>query len=110
MRVLQAEHGQKVEPNHIYVIPPGKYLTATDGHLSLTDLDNERGKRVAVDLFFRSLADSHGPHSAAVILSGADGDGALGIKRVKERGASPLPKTQRKPSILGCRELRLKRA
>src|SRR5205085_10540945 len=30
--------------------------------------------------------DTHGPHAAAVVLSGADGDGALGIKRIKERG------------------------
>ena len=44
------------------------------------------GKRVAVDLFFRSLADTHGPHAAAIVLSGADGDGAIGIKRIKERG------------------------
>lgn len=86
MTVLQAENGQRVEPNHVYVIPPGKYLTAVDGHLKLTDIEDAHGKRVAVDLFFRSLADSHGPHSAAIVLSGADGDGALGIKRVKERG------------------------
>src|SRR5205085_704762 len=32
------------------------------------------------------LADTHGPHAAAVILSGADGDGAIGVKRIKERG------------------------
>src|SRR5207253_893304 len=38
------------------------------------------------DLFFRTLADSRGPNAAAIILSGADGDGALGIKRIKERG------------------------
>ena len=46
----------------------------------------ERGRRVAVDLFFRTLADTHGPHAAAIVLSGADGDGAIGIKRIKERG------------------------
>jgi two-component system, chemotaxis family, CheB/CheR fusion protein len=86
MPVLQAENGQKVQPNHVYVIPPGKYLAAVDGHLKLTDLEKERGKRVAVDLFFRSLADSHGPHGAAIVLSGLDGDGALGVKRIKERG------------------------
>jgi two-component system CheB/CheR fusion protein len=78
MSVVQAENGQQVEPNHVYVIPPGKYLTAIDGHLKLTDMDDEHGRRVAVDLFFRSMADSLGPHSAAVVLSGADGDGALG--------------------------------
>ena len=46
----------------------------------------DRGRRVAVDLFFRTLADTHGPHAAAIVLSGADGDGAIGIKRIKERG------------------------
>lgn len=86
MRVIQVLDGQKTEPNHVYVIPPAKHLTAVDGHLRLADLDREFGKRVAVDLFFRSLADSHGPHAAAIVLSGADGDGAIGVKRIKERG------------------------
>lgn len=86
MPVVQAVDGQKVEPNHVYVIPPAKYLVTVNGHLKLTDLSVDRGKRVAVDLFFRSLADTHGPNAAAVVLSGADGDGALGIKRVKEHG------------------------
>jgi two-component system CheB/CheR fusion protein len=86
MRVVQAKDGQKVEADHVYVIPPGKHLTTVDGALRLTGIKSDRGKRVAVDLFFRSLADTHGPHAAAVVLSGADGDGALGIKRIKERG------------------------
>ena len=86
MPVVQAEDGQRAEPNHVYVIPPGKHLTTVNGHFRLVELKSEKGKRVAVDLFFRSLADTHGPHAAAVVLSGADGDGALGIKRIKERG------------------------
>lgn len=86
MRVRTAENGMEVEPNCVYVIPPGKHLTSVDGELQLSDLQHERGARVAVDFFFRSLADTHGPHAAAIVLSGADGDGALGIKRVKERG------------------------
>jgi two-component system CheB/CheR fusion protein len=86
MPVVQAEDGRKVEPDHVYVIPPGKFLATVNGHLRLFRLESERGKRVAVDLFFRSLADTHGPHAMAVVLSGADGDGALGVKRVKERG------------------------
>lgn len=86
MPVMQATNGMKVDSDHVYVIPQGKYLTAVNGHLKLTELENDLGKRVAVDLFFRSLADTHGPHASAIVLSGADGDGALGIKRVKERG------------------------
>jgi two-component system CheB/CheR fusion protein len=86
MKVVQAADGQAVEPNNVYVIPPGKSMATVNGHLRLSDVDNDHGKRLVVDLFFRSLADTHGPHAAAIILSGADGDGALGIKRIKERG------------------------
>lgn len=86
MPVTQAQDGEKVAVNRVYVIPPGKYLTVVNNHLRLRDLESERGRRVAIDLFFRSLADTHGPHAAAVVLSGADSDGALGIKRIKERG------------------------
>src|SRR6478609_3143701 len=86
MPVKAASDGDELEANRVYVIPPGKHLSAVDGCLALRDLEDERGKRVAVDLFFRSLADTHGPHAVAVVLSGADGDGAIGIKRIKERG------------------------
>ncbi len=81
MPVVQASDGEKVEANHVYVIPPGKFISMADGHLRLTPIEAERGKRIAVDLFFRTLADSHGPNASAIILSGA-----LGIKRIKERG------------------------
>lgn len=86
MPVAEAQSGQRVEANHVYVIPPGKHLTMADGHLRLLDLKSESGKRVAIDYFFRALADAHGPHSVAVILSGMDADGTVGIKRIKECG------------------------
>lgn len=86
MRVVQVLETERVEPNCVYVIPPGKALTSLDGMLRLSELPAERGRRVAVDLFFRTLAETHGPHSIAIVLSGADGDGAIGIKRIKERG------------------------
>ena len=86
MRVTHAHDGDQVEANCVYVIPPGRFLASVDGHLSLTKIEPERGKRMQVDVFFRTLADTHGPHSAAIVLSGADGDGAIGIKRIKERG------------------------
>ena len=53
---------------------------------NLSDLWPERGRRVAVDLFLRTLADAQGQNSIAIVLSGADADGAIGIKRIKENG------------------------
>ena len=86
MQVREAYDGIKVEPDCVYVIPPARHLSSIDGHLKLTELAPEHGRRIAVDLFFRSLADTHGPHATAIVLSGADSDGAIGIKRIKERG------------------------
>src|SRR5438105_3604164 len=87
MPVRQLTHRQRVERNHVYVIPPGKTIRALDGFLVLdTSKLSTRGQHVSVDLFFRTLADTYGPHSAAVVLSGADSDGAIGLKPIKERG------------------------
>ena len=86
MRVVQVSEAVRVGANCVYVIPPGKTLLMADGQLILNDLRHENGKRAAVDIFFRTLADTHGSRSAAIVLSGADGDGTIGIKRIKEKG------------------------
>jgi two-component system CheB/CheR fusion protein len=52
MVVVQVSEAVKVEPNCVYVIPPGKNLLMTDGQLVLNDLRHENGKRSAVDIFF----------------------------------------------------------
>ena len=106
MPVRQVRDRIKVEANCVYVIPPAKHLSMNDGHLHLSDLARARpGKHVAVDLFFRTLADSHGAHCAAIVLSGADGDGAIGIKRVKERGGLTVAQDPGRPSTTPCRAL-----
>ncbi|MEO6744188.1 MAG: CheR family methyltransferase [Caldimonas sp.] len=86
MPVIELDGEQPVKVNQIYVVPPGKALHASDGQVGAIDVRPNRGRHVVVDLFFRTLADSHGPHAAAVVMSGTDGDGAIGIKRIKERG------------------------
>lgn len=86
MNVVRVDAPVQVQADTVYVIAPGRALKAVGEQLEAADLLGERAGRVAVDIFFRSLADSHGAHAAAVVLSGADGDGAIGIKRIKERG------------------------
>jgi two-component system CheB/CheR fusion protein len=84
MNVVQVQGKTRVEPNNVYVIPPRKALRTMDGYLDLSELPNDpKHRHVAVDLFFRTLADTHGPHAIAVVLSGLDSDGAIGIKRIQ---------------------------
>ncbi len=86
MPVTQVNETVLIAPNHIYVIPPNKYLSMVDGSLHLSDFDEPRGRRAPIDLFFRTLAETHGRNAAAIVLSGSGADGANGGQRVKESG------------------------
>ena len=48
-----------------------------------------RERRAAIDVFFRSLAESHGD-GFAIVLSGGGSDGSLGARAVKETGGVVL--------------------
>ena len=83
MPVAQVSSRVRLEPRHVYVIPPNRQLLATDHHLATAEFDEPRWQRAPIDLFFRSLAAQRGD-DFAIILSGAGSDGSVGIKAVKE--------------------------
>ena len=85
MPVIQVgDHDKlKLEENHVYVIAPDCMLEITDTSIGASRFAQARGQRAAIDLFFRSLAASHGD-GFAVVLSGSGSDGALGARAVRE--------------------------
>ncbi|MBA1272284.1 CheR family methyltransferase [Stutzerimonas azotifigens] len=86
MPVSQVTKPVPIEPNHIYVIPPASDLLMNDGYLRLVEPTRERGPQVAIDLFFRTLADVHHTHAIGIVLSGTGSDGSVGLARIKEQG------------------------
>src|SRR5271166_857678 len=86
LTVQQAADGVPLEPEHIYLIPPGAYLSIRAGALRLSQPRERHGARLPFDFFLRSLADELGERAICVILSGTGGDGSLGLKAVKEKG------------------------
>jgi len=84
--VTQVTEAVEVEPNHVYVIPPTKYLMMLDGSIRLTEPERPRGVHTSIDLFFRTLAKAYGKDSIAILLSGTGADGTLGLCQVKEEG------------------------
>ena len=91
MPVIQvADHQQlALQPNHVYVIAPDRKLEITDSAVGASTFEQPRGQRAAIDLFFRSLAATHGD-GFAVVLSGSGGDGAVGAKAVNASGGVVL--------------------
>ncbi len=86
MPVTQVTEDQDIEPNHIYVIPPGCNLSAMDDHLRLSKIEENRESRAAIDHFFETLANAHAHHCIGIILSGTGADGSFGLRRIKEQG------------------------
>ncbi|MFP5439013.1 MAG: CheR family methyltransferase [Bacteroidia bacterium] len=72
-------------PNHIYIIPENKMLTAYDGKLRLEPRP-VGDKNMTIDIFFNSLAEVHKSFARGVLLSGTGYDGTLGLKAIKEHG------------------------
>jgi two-component system CheB/CheR fusion protein len=85
MTVRQATDGMPLEPDHLYVIPPGTYLSVGHGALHLSQPQARHGARLPFDFLLHSLAQEYGARAACVILSGTGADGSIGLQAVKEK-------------------------
>ena len=102
MKVLEVADDQELPlaRNQVYVISPDRKLTLTDTAIGGSPFDEPRGHRVPIDVFFRSLAATHGD-GFAVVLSGGGSDGVLGAKAVKEAGGVVLVQDPREAAHEG---------
>lgn len=83
--VLQITDKLRVQPNHIYVIPPNKTLTLHNGVLHLSVPKESKGLRLPIDAFFNSLALEKLNKSIGIVLSGMGTDGSEGIQAIKSK-------------------------
>jgi two-component system CheB/CheR fusion protein len=90
MPVVQVERDTPVKANHVYVIPPNKYLSTSNHRLRLTAPGAPRGMRMPIDLFLRSLASDQHERAVGIILSGTGTDGSLGLKEIKVAGGMTM--------------------
>jgi two-component system CheB/CheR fusion protein len=95
MPVKQVTEKIKVEPDHVYVVPPNKTLRMLDSSIEVLPIAGFEERRAPVDMFFRTLAESHESRAVAVVLSGTGANGSMGIKRVKERGGAAFVQNPR---------------
>lgn len=88
MPVTQVKEKVVINPDHVYVVPPDRHLTMEAEYIAVTPNINIEERRAPVDIFFRTLADQHGPRAISVVLSGTGANGSMGLKRIKERGGA----------------------
>jgi two-component system, chemotaxis family, CheB/CheR fusion protein len=85
MRVTEVKDEPRVEPNRVYVIPPGRAMVIHKGSLSLSP-DPKAAQHRTIDQFLMSLAEDQGDKAIGVILSGTASDGTVGLRAIKAAG------------------------
>jgi two-component system CheB/CheR fusion protein len=86
MTVTEVREGTRVEPDHVYVIPPNTGLTISRRALHLHRRPPPPALAWPIDDFFHSLANDAGVQAIGVVLSGNASDGATGLKAIQEVG------------------------
>jgi two-component system CheB/CheR fusion protein len=75
-----------VEPNTVYTSPSDRFLCVSSGYILPRDPVMVEGRRLPIDYFLASLAQSQGERAVAIILSGTGADGSQGVRAVRRAG------------------------
>lgn len=94
MPVTEATNGLSIKPDRVHVIPLNVKMTIADDQLHLTPRDPDQRKFMSIDIFYESLAENCGDRALGIVLSGLDGDGAQGLKAIKQAGGITFAQTK----------------
>lgn len=93
LTVKEAENGENILPNVVYIAPGGKQMkliAGTDGKhrmIKITDDPPENSCKPSVDYLFRSVGDYYVGRTTAVIMTGMGSDGTKGLGILKNKSA-----------------------
>jgi len=94
IRVEEAAEGFLLEPGLALIAPGGHHMRvkSSDGTaiVTLDDGPPENSCRPAVDVMFRSVAETFGGNTLAIVMTGMGKDGLSGTQDLKAAGASVL--------------------
>ena len=86
LEVCEVEDKMPIERGRVYVAPPDYHTLVEPGHFSLSTEAPVRYSRPSIDVTFTSAADSYAHRTVGIVLTGANADGAEGLRRISDRG------------------------
>lgn len=91
LKVKEAEGNEPVLPGCIYFAPPNYHLLIDDNYtFTLSTHEKLHFSRPSIDVLFESAAWVYTGGLIGMILSGANSDGANGLKTIKEFGGTTI--------------------
>ena len=86
LTVVDVEDKEPLLPGSVYIAPANYHMLVDNGHLSLSTDPLVRFSRPSIDVTFLSAADTYPGSTIGVILTGANDDGARGLRHIVDRG------------------------
>ena len=83
--IADAEDSEPIRHGQIYLAPPNYHLLVEKSCFRLSTEGPVHYSRPSVDVLFESAADSFGPRVLGIVLTGANGDGAAGTTRIRQK-------------------------
>ncbi|MDQ3283249.1 MAG: chemotaxis protein CheB [Acidobacteriota bacterium] len=102
LNVVDTTDKEWIKPGTVYLAPANYHLLVEPGELSLSVDDAVSYSRPSIDVMFESAADAYGSGVVAIVLTGANADGARGAARIKKRGGFVIaqdPSTAESPAM-----------
>lgn len=90
LSVRDAEDKDELRDGEVLLAPPGYHLLVEPGSVALSLDAPVRFSRPSIDVLFESAADAYRERAVGVVLTGANADGAAGLRRVHARGGHAL--------------------
>ena len=85
--VREAMDKERLQPGCVYIAPPDYHLLVEkEGTLALSQDPPVAFSRPSIDVLFESAAEALGPALLGVVLTGANSDGAHGLKAIRDAG------------------------
>jgi two-component system chemotaxis response regulator CheB len=105
VRVSEAVDREKLLPGHAYIAPGDWHLrvrrTGTGFEARVEQTEPVNRHRPSVDVLFESAAAVAGERVTAAILTGMGGDGAAGMRRIKDAGGHTLAQDEASCVVFG---------
>ncbi|EPP4294837.1 chemotaxis protein CheB [Vibrio cidicii] len=87
LSVQEAEDKLPIRRGNMYIAPPNYHMMVeVDGCIALSVDPPVNYSRPSIDVLFETAADYYGPSLVGVVLTGANSDGALGLKKINQMG------------------------
>ena len=85
LRIKQADEKERIEPGTVYFAPADYHLLIEkDRTFSLSVEEHNNYSRPSIDILFETAAEAYREKLIGIILTGANHDGANGIKKISE--------------------------